>query len=97
MVDLQLAVIPNTLLCIGIAVAAMIVVSICFFEDTQCVVLISLAIVSIDFGVIGFCSLAKISLDSISMITFTMSVGFSVDYWLVIFSVYEHFVIKTYY
>lgn len=42
--------------------------------------MIVIAIVSIAVGVIGYSSIFGINLDSISMMLFTMSVGFSVDY-----------------
>ncbi len=79
-VDQYNEVLPNTLQNVGIALGCMMVVSLLLIPSPLCTVWITLAIVSIDLGVVGFMTWWHLNLDAISMITIIMSIGFSVDF-----------------
>ena len=78
--DQYTAVLPNTLQNIGIALIAMLIVSILIIPHPFCAFIIVLAIVSIDVGVIGIMQFWGVNLDSISMINLILCIGFSVDF-----------------
>lgn len=73
-------VIPNTVQNIGIAMIVMVIIAIALIPQPMCAFWVTIAIASIDLGVIGYMTLWNVNLDVISMITIIMSIGFSVDY-----------------
>jgi predicted RND superfamily exporter protein len=73
-------ILPSTLQTLGIAIAAMIVVTFVFMPDLRVVVIICITLVSILSGIIGFMYYWDLTLSSITMIHLVMSVGFSVDF-----------------
>jgi len=78
--DQYRVVLPNTLENVAIALVLMIIVSIILIPHPLCSLCVAMAIVSIDVGVIGYMTLWDVALDTISMITIIMSIGFSVDF-----------------
>ena len=78
-VDSVLELLPLTLRNLAIACAVMFAIAALLIPSLVGTLLITLSIVSIDLGVIGFLSLWNIHLDSISSVTILMSVGFAVD------------------
>ena len=74
------AVLPNTLQNIGIALVAMLIVSIIIIPHPVYTPLIILAIMSIVVGVVGLMQFWGVHLDAISMINLILSIGFSVDF-----------------
>ncbi|XP_066270101.1 patched domain-containing protein 3-like [Branchiostoma lanceolatum] len=78
--DQYTAILPNTLQNLGIATVAMLVVSLILMPHPVHAVWVTLAIASICLGVVGFMTLWGINLDSISMISLIMCIGFSVDF-----------------
>ena len=71
---------PITIKAVSIAVVAMIVISFIFIPNPWCSLLVGLAIVSIETGVVGYMALWDVNLDQISMINLIMCIGFSVDF-----------------
>ena len=71
---------PITIQAISIAVVAMVVISLIFIPNPWCSLLVGLAIVSIETGVVGYMALWGVNLDQISMINLIMCIGFSVDF-----------------
>lgn len=65
---------------ISVAAAVMMVISLIFIPKPICALWVAFSIISIEIGVIGYMSLWKVNLDSISMINLIMCIGFSVDY-----------------
>ncbi|ETN81458.1 patched family protein [Necator americanus] len=63
-----------------LAVICMVVISLIFIPNPLCAVWITIAIVTIDVGVIGFLSLWSVKLDPIFMITIILSIGFSIEF-----------------
>ncbi|CAH1255280.1 PTCHD3 [Branchiostoma lanceolatum] len=78
--DQYTAILPNTLQNLGIATAAMLVVSVFLMPHPINAVWVTLAIASICTGVLGFMTLWAVNLDSVSMINIIMCIGFSVDF-----------------
>ncbi|CAH1246080.1 PTCHD3 [Branchiostoma lanceolatum] len=78
--DQYTAILPNTLQNLGIATAAMLVVSLFLMPHPINAVWVTLAIASICTGVLGFMTLWAVNLDSVSMINIIMCIGFSVDF-----------------
>ncbi|KAK3099620.1 hypothetical protein FSP39_007097 [Pinctada imbricata] len=74
------AVLPNTLQTVGIAIGAIFLVTVIFIPHPIMILLVTLSMASILFGVFGFMYLWDLSLSSITMIHLIMSVGFSVDF-----------------
>uniref|UniRef100_A0A8C5Q1N4 Patched domain-containing protein 3 n=1 Tax=Leptobrachium leishanense TaxID=445787 RepID=A0A8C5Q1N4_9ANUR len=64
---------------IMVATAVMLVISLLFIPNPLCSLWVTFAIISIILGVIGFMGYWKVNLDSISMITLVICIGFSVD------------------
>ncbi|VDM52483.1 unnamed protein product [Angiostrongylus costaricensis] len=63
-----------------LAVVCMVLISLLFIPNPLCAVWITIAIVTIDVGVIGFLSLWGVKLDPIFMITVILSIGFSIEF-----------------
>jgi len=78
--DQMLVVLPNTLQNSIMALACMGGISFFFIPSFVCILWITVAIISIDVGVIGFMALWGVFLDPISMITIIMSIGFAEYY-----------------
>lgn len=78
--DQYTVIVPNTLQNIGIAVACMLLVSLLLLPNLISVLCVTLSVVSIIGGVIGYMAFWGVSLDSISMINLIMCIGFSVDF-----------------
>lgn len=78
--DMYVVILPNTLQSLGLAVACMFVVSLIFIPSFTTVILVTLATVSIEVGVIGYMALWDVYLDAVSMINLIMCIGFSVDF-----------------
>ncbi|KAK0418715.1 hypothetical protein QR680_013732 [Steinernema hermaphroditum] len=74
------AVLPGTLSSIGIAGAAVIVVSLVLIPEPIASLWVCFSIVSINVGILGFMTFWGVSLDFISMVTIVMSIGFCVDF-----------------
>lgn len=79
-VEQYMAVLPNTLQNLGIATAAMLVISIVLIPDIATIFWVTFSILSICAGVIGFMSFWSVNIDTISMINLVMCIGFSVDF-----------------
>lgn len=77
--DSYLIIAPNTYQNLGMAIACMIIIAMVLIPSVPCAVLIAVAIISIDIGVIGYMTFWGVNLDFVSMITLDMSTGFAVD------------------
>ena len=78
--DQPIAVLPNTLQNIGIAIGCMFVVAILLVPNPICAVWVTLAIASIVCGVLGYMTLWGVNVDFISMTYLILCIGFSVDF-----------------
>ncbi|XP_033107661.1 patched domain-containing protein 3-like isoform X2 [Anneissia japonica] len=78
--DQYTAILPATLQNLGIALAAMLIVSILLIPSLSCSIWVVAAIASIEVGVIGYMTFWGVRLDSISMIVIILCIGFSVDF-----------------
>lgn len=58
----------------------MILIALVLIPHPMCSLWVAVVIISVDTGVIGFMTLWGISLDTVSMITIIMSIGFAVDF-----------------
>lgn len=58
----------------------MMLISLVLIRKAICSLIISMNIISISVGIIGYMAWLNIRLDASSMITIAMSVGFSVDF-----------------
>ena len=74
------AILPNTLQTLGISVAAIFVITAIFLPHPLLVFLVTVTLVMILVGLIGFMYFWDLTLSSITMIHIVMSVGFSVDF-----------------
>jgi len=79
-VDQYEQVLPNTLQEIYSCVGFMVLIAAFFIPSLQCTLWVALAILSIDAGVFGFMPFMDINIDTVSMVTVIMSIGFSVDF-----------------
>lgn len=79
-VDQYEQVLPNTIQEIYSCVGFMILIAAFFIPCFQSTIWIIVAILSIDAGVFGFMTFWDINIDTVSMITIIMSIGFSVDF-----------------
>ncbi|XP_072025135.1 patched domain-containing protein 3-like [Amphiura filiformis] len=75
-----IAIRSNTILTMSIGVASMFLIALILIPHPICAITVTLSVVSILIGVIGYMSHLSIPLDSISMVTLFISMGFSVDY-----------------
>ncbi|KAJ8042863.1 Patched domain-containing protein 3 [Holothuria leucospilota] len=73
-------IIPQTIQTLGIAVASMLVVSLILIPNPLVAILVSVSVISILTGVIGFMTFWGVSLESISLINLVLCIGFSVDF-----------------
>ncbi|XP_066280920.1 patched domain-containing protein 3-like [Branchiostoma lanceolatum] len=78
--DQYIAILPNTLQNLGIATATMFVVALVLVPHPVCSIWVTLSIVSICTGVVGYMTFWDVNLDAISMINIIMCIGFSVDF-----------------
>lgn len=73
-------VVSSTIKNVGVIAAVMFIVSLLVIPKPICSFLVTCSIGSVTVGVTGFMALWDISLDSISMIIFTVCIGFTVDF-----------------
>jgi len=71
---------PTTIQCMVIGAIIMMIISFIFIPNILCSIWITFSIISIEIGVVGYMSLWKVNLDSISMINLIMCIGFSIDF-----------------
>ena len=74
------AVLPDTLQTVGLAVGAIFLVTCVFIPHPLMIVLVTLSMASVMLGVLGFMHYWGLSLSSITMVLVILSVGFSVDF-----------------
>ncbi|XP_044032274.1 patched domain-containing protein 3-like [Siniperca chuatsi] len=73
-------VVSSTIKNVGVITAVMLVVSLLLIPNPLCSLWVTCSIGSVTVGVTGFMVLWDVSLDSISMIVFTVCIGFTVDF-----------------
>ncbi|KAM9332640.1 patched domain-containing protein 3-like [Pholidichthys leucotaenia] len=73
-------VVSSTVKNVAVITAVMFVVSLLLIPNPVCALLVTCSIGSVTVGVTGFMALWDVSLDSISMIIFTVCIGFTVDF-----------------
>ncbi|XP_054479312.1 patched domain-containing protein 3-like [Anoplopoma fimbria] len=73
-------VVSSTIKNVVVITAGMLVVSLLLIPDPLCALCVTCSIGSVTVGVTGFMVLWNVSLDSISMIVFTVCIGFTVDF-----------------
>ena len=78
--DQFIAIFPNTMQNLGIAVGAMLIVSLLMIPNPICSILVTLSLTSIVTGEIGFMTHWDVNLDNISMTNLIICIGFSVDF-----------------
>ncbi|XP_071481622.1 patched domain-containing protein 3-like [Diadema antillarum] len=71
---------PLTIQNLSIAVACMFLVALILIPHPFCAVMVTVCIISIQAGIIGYMSLWDVRLDGISMINIILCIGFSVDF-----------------
>ncbi|CAH1243039.1 PTCHD3 [Branchiostoma lanceolatum] len=74
------SILPSTLQTVGIAAAAMFVVSFLFIPHCVATIFVTFALVSIDVGLVGYMALWGVQLDIVSMTSIIICIGFSVDF-----------------
>ncbi|XP_038057470.1 patched domain-containing protein 3-like isoform X2 [Patiria miniata] len=75
-----LVVLPNTMQNLIIATVCMCIISLVFIPHPVSAVMITVCVISIELGVIGFMSMWDVSMDGVSMINIILCIGFSVDF-----------------
>ena len=78
--DQYIVILGNTLQNLGIAIACMLGVALILLPSLITTLWVTLSVVSITVGVIGFMTIWQVNLDSVSMINLIMCIGFSVDF-----------------
>ncbi|XP_038057590.1 patched domain-containing protein 3-like [Patiria miniata] len=78
--DQYIAILPNTLQNMFIAVGAMFIVALLMIPNPICSLIVTLSVASIVTGVVGFMTLWQVNLDSIAMTNLILCIGFSVDF-----------------
>ncbi|CAJ0937600.1 unnamed protein product, partial [Mesorhabditis belari] len=73
-------ILPSTIQNDSLAIVCMVIISLLFIPNPLCTLWITIAIITIDIGVIGLLSLWYVKLDPISMVTIIMSIGFSIEF-----------------
>ncbi|CEM10226.1 unnamed protein product [Vitrella brassicaformis CCMP3155] len=76
----DVSIVQSTLLNMGYALIAVLLVSMFLMRDWQCWVLVMVMLVTIDVGLFGFLDFWDLKLNMMSMVCLILSVGFSVDY-----------------
>uniref|UniRef100_A0A0N4ZB09 SSD domain-containing protein n=1 Tax=Parastrongyloides trichosuri TaxID=131310 RepID=A0A0N4ZB09_PARTI len=71
---------PNTMQNDSLAILCMIFVALLFIPNPLCTLWITIAMLTIDVGVVGFLALWGVKLDPISMITLILAIGFSIEF-----------------
>uniref|UniRef100_A0A0K0ESN3 SSD domain-containing protein n=1 Tax=Strongyloides stercoralis TaxID=6248 RepID=A0A0K0ESN3_STRER len=71
---------PNTMQNDSLAILCMIFVALLFIPNPLCTLWITIAMLTIDIGVVGFLALWEVKLDPISMITLILAIGFSIEF-----------------
>uniref|UniRef100_A0AC35U702 SSD domain-containing protein n=1 Tax=Rhabditophanes sp. KR3021 TaxID=114890 RepID=A0AC35U702_9BILA len=71
---------PNTMQNDSLAIVCMIFIALLFIPNPICTVWITIAMLTIDIGVVGFLALWSVKLDPISMITLILAIGFSIEF-----------------
>ena len=79
-IEQYVIVVPNTMQNLIIATICMFFVALLLIPHPVCAVMVTICIVTIESGVIGFMSLWGVKLDGISMINIILCIGFSVDF-----------------
>ncbi|XP_063309215.1 patched domain-containing protein 3-like [Pelobates fuscus] len=78
--DQYVIIIQSAIQNIIVATAVMLVISLLFIPNPLCSLWVTFTITSIILGVIGFMGYWRVNLDSISMVTLVICIGFSVDF-----------------
>lgn len=73
-------IIPQTIQTLGIAAASMLAVSLILIPNPLVAILVSLSVISVITGVIGFMTFWGVSLESVSLVNLVLCIGFSVDF-----------------
>ena len=73
-------VLPNTIQNLLIATVCMFFVALFLIPHPVCALMVTLCIITIETGVIGFMTLWDVKLDGLSMINIILCIGFSVDF-----------------
>lgn len=79
-IDQYLAITPQTIQTILVTAGVMILISIVFIPNFVCAIWITIVIVSIVMGVIGYMTWWGVRLDGVALINLIMCIGFSVDF-----------------
>ena len=78
--DQYVVIVSNTIRNLSMAAACMLLVAILLLPHPLAVVWVTVSVLSICTGVVGFMTFWDVNLDSISMINLIMCIGFSVDF-----------------
>lgn len=79
-IDQYLAILPQTIQCIIVTAAVMVVIALILIPSPICSFWVSFSIVSIEVGVIGYMTWWGVRLDGVALINLIMCIGFSVDF-----------------
>lgn len=79
-IDQYLAITPQTIQTILVTTGVMILISIIFIPNFVCAIWITIVVVSIVMGVIGYMTWWGVRLDGVALINLIMCIGFSVDF-----------------
>ena len=79
-IDQYLKIFPSTLQTTFGTAGIMIVVCLILLPDWRCAVCVTLSIISIEIGVIGYMTWWGVRLDGVALINLIMCIGFSVDF-----------------
>ena len=86
--DQFVAVIPTTAQNMALAIGSIIFASFLLIPSATCCVWVTIAVISILVGVVGYMTFWNVNLHSMSLLTLILSVGFSVDYTIHITSAF---------
>ncbi|KRY73486.1 Patched domain-containing protein 3 [Trichinella pseudospiralis] len=79
-VDQYQEILPNVLQEVIAGISVMVLIALLMIPHPCCSFWVAITIASIDIGVVGLMTVWGINLDTVSMITIIMSIGFSVDF-----------------